>query len=164
MTSYPLWQVDPAQSRRITGTRIFLGVLAGFVFLPSLFVIVATLMNIMISAGYFVPDWVRYGFYLASQALPFGLIAVVASLPFCFAARKTGYIGVAPVLILALSIYLLLAAALWVARLVFFELNAFVLLILISQIYGLALWLILRVVCIAGFRPPSAYRQVRSDR
>lgn len=156
MTSYPLWQVDPAQSRRIPVTRIFLGILAGLVFLPSLFVVVATLMNILLSTGYDVPAWVRYGFYLASQALPFGLIAVIAALPFCFAARKTGYIGLAPVLILALSICLLLAAALWVARLVFFDLNAFLLLILISQIYGLALWLILRVVCIAGFRRPGA--------
>lgn len=158
MKSYPLWQVDPAQSRHITGTRILLGVLAGFVFLPSLFVIVATLLNIMISSGYHVPDWVRYGFYLASQALPFGLIAVVASIPFCFAARKTGYIGVAPVLILALSIYLLLAAALWVAQQVQFHWNAFLLLIVISQIYGLALWLILRVVCIAGFRAAAPRR------
>lgn len=158
MKSYPLWQVEPARSQRITGTRIFLGVLAGFVFLPSLFVIVATLLNIMISSGYPVPAWVRYGFYLASQALPFGLIAVIASIPFCFAARKTGYIGLAPVLILALSICLLLATALWVARLVFFELNAFLLLILISQIYGLALWLILRVVCIAGFRTAATRR------
>lgn len=155
MKSYPLWQVDPTQSRRITGTRIFLGVLAGFVFLPSLFVIVATLLNIMISSGYHVPDWVRYGFYLASQALPFGLIAVVASVPFCFAARRTGYIGVAPVLILALSICLLLASALWVAQQVQFQLNAFLLLIVISQIYGFALWLILRAVCIAGFRGPQ---------
>lgn len=152
MKSYPLWQVHPDQSRRITGTRILLGVLAGFVFLPSLFVIVATLLNLVISSGYQVPDWVRYGFYLASQALPFSLISVIASIPFCFAARKTGYIGVAPVLLLALSICLLLAAALWVARLVSFELKAFALLILISQIYGLALWLILRVVCIEGFR------------
>ena len=61
-------------------------------------------------------------------------------------------------LILALSIYLLLATALWVARLVFFEWNAFLLLILISQIYGLVLWLILRVVCITGFRVPAARR------
>lgn len=158
MSSYPLWQVDPAQSRRISGTRIVLGVIAGFLFLPSLFVIVATVMNIMMSSGYSVPDWVRYGFYLASQALPYGLIAVIASLPFCFAGRRTGYIGLAPVLILALSICLLLASALWVARLVFFEWKAFLLLILISQIYGLALWLILRVVCITGFRLPGSRR------
>lgn len=158
MKSFPLWQVDPDQSRNITGTRIFLGVGAGFVFLPSSFVIVATLLNIMISTGYHVPDWVRYGFYLASEALPFALIAVIASIPFCFAARKTGYIGVAPVLILSLSIYLLLAAALWVAQQVQFQLSAFLLLTAISQIYGLALWLILRAVCITGFRELQNYR------
>ena len=60
-------------------------------------------MNIMMSSGYNVPEWVRYGFYLASQALPYGLIAVIAALPFCFAARRTGYIGLAPLLILALA-------------------------------------------------------------
>jgi hypothetical protein len=153
MSSFPLWQVSPIQSQRITGARIVLGVTAGFFFLPSFFVVVATLMNLMISFGYPVPAFVRYGFYLASQALPYGLIAVIAALPFCFAARKTGYIGLAPALILALAICLLLSSALWVARMVSFELQAFALLLVISQIYGLALWLILRVVCVTGFRP-----------
>jgi hypothetical protein len=153
MSSFPLWQVSPAQSQRITGARIFLGVIAGFFFLPSFFVIVATLMNLMIGSGYDVPNPIRYGFYLASQALPYGLIAVVSAVPFCFAARRSGHIGLGPLLILALSIFLLLSTALWVSQLVSFNLSAFLLLALISQIYGLALWLILRVVCITGFKP-----------
>ena len=108
MSSFPLWQVSPAQSQRITGARIFLGVMAGFFFLPSLFVVVATLLNLMISTGYNVPNAIRYGFYLASQALPYALIAVVSALPFCFAARRTGHIGLGPLLVLALSIFALL--------------------------------------------------------
>lgn len=152
MSSFPLWQVDPVQSRRITGTRIVLGIFAGFVFLPSLFVIVGTLLNVMAASGYAIPRPVHYAYYLASEALPFGLIAVIAALPFCFAARRTGYIGLGPVLILSLSVYLLLATALWVARLVNFDPGAFLMLAGISQVYGLAVWLILRVVCFTGFR------------
>lgn len=158
MSSFPLWQVSPAQSQRITGARILLGVLAGFIFLPSLFVVVATLMNLMISSGYDVPNPIRYGFYLASQALPYGLIGVISAVPFCFAARKSGYIGLGPLLVLALSIFLLLSTALWVSQLVSFDIAAFLLLAVISQIYGLALWLILRVVCIAGFKPYPSRR------
>ena len=156
MSSFPMWQVDPAQSQRITGTRIFLGILAGFLFLPSLFVIVGTLLNVMATSGYAVPLPVHYAFFLASEALPFGLIAVIAALPFCFAARRTGHIGLGPVLILSVSIFLLLSTALWVARLVDFDAGAFLVLAGISQIYGLAVWLILRVVCFPGFRTRPA--------
>ncbi len=149
---FPLWQIPSTQSQRIKTSRIFLGVLVGVVFLPSLFVIVATLLNILIDFGYVLPAPGQTLFYLSAQTLPFGLVAILASTPFCFAARHTGHIGLLPMLVYALALFAILSSTLWIGQLISFSTGTALVLVLISMFFGLIQWLVIWFTCILPLR------------
>lgn len=149
---FPLWQIPSAQSKQIKTSRLLFGTLAGIIFLPALFVIMATLLNLVIDFGHVLPSAGLTLFHLAAQTLPFGLVAIIASTPFCFAARATGYIGLIPMLLYALSLFALLSSVLWIGQIVNFVASTAVVLVFISTVFGLIQWLVLWFICILPLR------------
>lgn len=145
---FPLWHISPNISRRIKTSRILFGILVGTVILPSMFVIIATVLNIIIGFGHELPEAGSRLFYHGAQTLPFGLIGVITSTPFCFFARHSGFVGLVPMQMFGFGLLAVLASALWIGQLITFSAGSTLILLFITALFSLIQWLIMWFTCI----------------